>query len=348
MSGAAVRLEVEAAETFLAGLFGHAGLDAASAATMASALIAADVQGLPSHGLMQAPMYLKRLQLGSISTAARGEVVVDAEAIAVIDAAGMFGHLVGDQAMTLAIERSKRFGAGVVAVRDAFHFGAAGRYARQASASDCIGISLCNTRPLMPAPGGIEAAVGNNPVAIGIPAEAQSGFLLDMALSEVALGRIRLAALAGETIPETWALDAAGQPTSDPREAMAGLLLPAGGAKGFGLALAVDLMASLLSGGPGGHDVGPMYGDLGVPFRCSLLFLAIDIAHFADPGIVRALAAATLARIREGRSLDGRALHTPGSGRAMQADTVEVARETADALKTIAAEFNLLDSYPTT
>ena len=290
-------------------------------------------------------MYLQRLRLGSISPHARGEIVTDADAVAVIDAAGMFGHLAGDQAMALAVTRAKRFGVGIVAVRNSFHFGVAGRYARQAIESDCMGIAVCNTRPLMPAPGGAAPLVGNNPIAVGLPAASKPDFLLDMALSEVAFGRIRLAAGTGQSIPATWAVDAAGQPTTDPNAALVGMLLPAGGAKGFGLALAIDLMASLLSGGPGGDEIGPMYGDLTKPFLCSLLFLAIDIAHFGAPDAIAARAGTALDRIRAGRTLDGHPLHTPGTRRAATAPDatafVTIPPDTMHAINQIAEDLGI-------
>ena len=347
MSATAVALPASVIEDILQRLFERAGLGDVDARTMAGALVEADLQGLPSHGLLQAPMYLQRLQLGSVSRASNGIVVTDADAIAVIDAAGMFGHLVGDQAMALAIDRAKRFGAGVVAVRNSFHFGAAGRYSRQAIEGECVGLAMCNTRPLMPAPRGATPLVGNNPIAIGLPAGSDSDFLLDMALSEVALGKVRLAAAGGQSIPETWAVDAAGHPTIDPAAALAGMLLPAGGAKGFGLALAIDLMASLLSGGPGGGEIGPMYGDLTKPFLCSLIFIAIDIAHFCAPDAFAARAAAALDRIRSGRGTDGRPLHTPGAGRTAattdRVRTITITSDVREALDRIANELGVDD-----
>src|SRR4051812_25132210 len=120
-----------AAEEFLADLFERAGLPSPASRQMASALVDADVAGLPSHGLSQVEMYIRRLRIGSVSSAVKPIVVESRAAIAVLDAQGMFGHLEGDAAMQMAIERSKEIGVGVVAVRNSFHFGAAARYTRQ-------------------------------------------------------------------------------------------------------------------------------------------------------------------------------------------------------------------------
>ncbi|MGM4905469.1 Ldh family oxidoreductase [Tardiphaga sp. 866_E4_N2_1] len=293
---------VAAAEKFLADLFERAGLPLPASRQIACALVDADVAGLPSHGLSQADMYIRRLRLGSVSSAVKPIVVESRAAMAVLDAQGMFGHLAGDAAIQIAIERSKETGVGVVAVRNSFHFGAAARYIRQASARDCIGIAMCNTKPMMPAPGGLEKLVGNNPLSIALPVSDGPEFVLDMALSEAALGKIRVYEREGNPLPPTWAVDRNGEPTTDAKAAIDGMLLPSGGAKGFGLSLAINLMCSLLSQGPGGDEVAPLYGDLSKPFLCSLLFLAIDIEHFRSTEDFRNEASAELAKIRASRA----------------------------------------------
>jgi LDH2 family malate/lactate/ureidoglycolate dehydrogenase len=215
--------------------------------------------------------------------------------------------------MAIAVDKAKGFAAGIVSVRHGFHFGTAGRYARQAAAADCIGIAMCNTRPLMPAPGGGARVVGNNPIAIAVPTAGDIPIVLDMATSEAAMGKIRMAEKAGDAIPPTWAVTAAGAPTTSPAEAIAGMLLPAAGAKGFGLSLMIDLMCGLLSRGATGAAVRPLYGDLSVPYDCSHLFVAFDVAHFCDPAWFREQAAAAAARIRGGPRAPGVAqIFTPG------------------------------------
>jgi LDH2 family malate/lactate/ureidoglycolate dehydrogenase len=134
-----------------------------------------------------------------------------------------------------------------------------------------------------------------------------------MATSEAAMGKIRMAEKAGEIIPPTWAVTAAGTPTTSPTEAIAGMLLPMGGAKGFGLSLLIDLLCGLLSQGASGAAVRPLYGDLSVPYDCSHLFIAIDVAHFCEPGWFRRHAAAAAERIRSGQRAPGiEQVFTPG------------------------------------
>ncbi len=298
-------LAVEDLIALVARIFTAAGLRETDAMRVACGLVDADLEGLPSHGVMLAEMYIDRLRAGSISTRSAAEIVSDRGGAVVLDGGHAFGHLVGDQAIGIAIERARAHGAGIVAVRHGFHFGAAGPYARQAAEQECIGIAMCNTRPLMPAPGGAERVVGNNPIAIAVPVDGPVPLVLDMATSEAAMGKIRMAEKAGRSIPSTWAVQNDGSTTTDPKQAIAGMLLPAAGPKGFGLALMIDLMCGLLSGGAFGDAVKPLYGDASIPYDCSHLFIAIDVAHFCDPVWFRAQAAAAAKRIREGRRAAG-------------------------------------------
>jgi LDH2 family malate/lactate/ureidoglycolate dehydrogenase len=191
----------------------------------------------------------------------------------------MLGQLSSQQAIGLVAERAKKHGLASVAVRNGFHFGTAGNWARALAAKRLVGMAFSNTRPLTPPPGGAERVVGNNPVAIAIPSAGEV-FLIDMAMSATAMGKIRLADAAGQPIPEGWAVDADGRPTTDAAVAIKGMLLPAAGPKGFGLALAIDLLCGGLSGGAITDEVNPLYGDPKQPYRCSHLFLGIDAAAY--------------------------------------------------------------------
>jgi LDH2 family malate/lactate/ureidoglycolate dehydrogenase len=298
---------------FVARLFAAVGVPDTAAASVADGLVEADLEGLPSHGVMLTDMYIERLRKGSVSRSTEAVLVSERHGAVVLDAGHALGQLTGTQATTLAVDKARQFAAGIVTVRHGFHFGAAGRYAQQAAEAGCIGIAMCNTRPLMPAPGGAERAVGNNPIAIALPTEGDIPIVLDMATSEAAMGKIRMAEKAREAIPPTWAVSAEGLPTTNPSEAIAGMLLPSGGAKGFGLAFLIDLLCGLLSQGATGSQVRPLYGDFSVPYDCSHLFIAIDVAHFCDLDWFRRQAAAAAERIRCGQHAPGVAqLFTPG------------------------------------
>ncbi|MEI8261182.1 MAG: Ldh family oxidoreductase [Actinomycetes bacterium] len=256
------------------------GVPSTEARLTAGALVEADQRGLASHGVMMLPLYIERIRAGSVSPTAHPTVVTDVGAIAVLDGQHGLGQIAAHDGMDLAIRKAREFGLGVVVIRHAFHFGGAYGPARLAADQGLVGVAACNTRPLMPAPGGATRVVGNNPLAIAMPQRDAAPVILDMAMSEAAMGKIRLAAASGRDIPATWAADADGRPTTDPSVAIAGMLLPAAGPKGYGLALMIDLLTGGLAGGAVGSNVQGLFGDRAVPYDCSHFFLAIDPAVF--------------------------------------------------------------------
>lgn len=275
-----VRIEAEKLASAVTDIFVALGIAPVDARIVAHDLVLADLEGIGSHGVMLMPMYVERIQKSSVSKASRGDVVGNNRTALVIDAGNALGQLVAHQAVGLASARAREYGMATVAVRNAFHFGTAGRYARLIAEQGCVGIVMSNTRPLMPAPGGAEAITGNNPIAFALPSSGDHPVEVDMALSATAMGKIRLAAAAGQSIPSDWAMAADGKPTTDPNEAIKGMLAPAAGPKGFGLAFVIDLLCGGLSGGAIGAEVRPLYGDASDPYRCSQLFMAIDTGAF--------------------------------------------------------------------
>ena len=331
----------------VAAIFSAAGVNPADAAVVAEDLVAADLEGVASHGVMLVPMYLDRLLKGSIAKASAGDVVWNRDGAIVLDAANAFGQLTARQAVMLAVARARETGLAVVAVRNAFHFGTAGRYARLMADQGCIGIVLSNTRPLMPAPGGAEALVGNNPLAVALPTQSEFPAEVDLALSATAMGKIRLAAAAGQSIPEGWAADAQGRATTDPQAAIKGMLLPAAGPKGFGLAFVIDMLCGGLSAGAVGAEVQPLYGDPSIPYRCSHLFLAIDTGHFPAGAEFAARTAAQTARVSACRRAPGvERVYAPGelvfATRKQNADTCRLSPETARSLIETAANVGVV------
>lgn len=321
-------------------LLAKVGAPADHAALVARALIDADIEGLGSHGLMLLPMYIERIEKGSVDAAAKGEIVVDADTRVTIDAANALGQVTAERASELAIERAGAHGLAAIAVRNAFHFGAAGRFARKIALSGQVGIVMANTRPLLPAPGGAERVVGNNPLAIAVPTGGEP-LVLDLAMSAGAMGKIRLADSRGEPLPEGWAATTDGVPTTNAAEAIKGMLLPAAGAKGFGLAVMVDLLAGGLSGGAIGDAVRPLYGDLSEPYASANLFIAIDIAGFRPLGEFEAAASGFAERIRGSKPAPGASpIRMPGD-RAAKAHrdfdgTCRIAPTTLSALRAAA------------
>jgi LDH2 family malate/lactate/ureidoglycolate dehydrogenase len=300
-------------EATVSAVFSAVGFDPSDSAKIATALVEADLRGVSSHGIMLVPMYVERLNAGGVTRERELDILYDAGAALVVDARGGMGQLSSPQAMGHAIERAGRHGIGLVSVRNAHHFGAASRWAMQAGEAGCVGVAMSNTTPLMPAPGGAERIVGNNPLAIAVPTTAGVEIVLDMALSAVALGKIRLAASAGRPIPDNWATDPSGTPTTDPEQAVLGMLLPAAGHKGFGLALMIDVLTGVLSGGGWGDQVRPLYREPDRPNDCAHLFLAIDPELLGGAESFRRRSSGLAARVRGSATAPGVSrLYLPG------------------------------------
>ena len=153
-----------------------------------------------------------------------------------------------------------------------------------AADNDMIGFSCANTTALMAAPGGASKAIGNSPFSFAFPADKQLPVIFDAACSAVAQGKIIVANINGQKIPDNWALDAEGNPTTDPAEALKGFLLPMAGPKGYGIAVVMEILAGVLSGSDTGIHLGSIYNDLEHPQDCGNFFMAIDLNAFGDVG----------------------------------------------------------------
>ncbi|MBX3551138.1 MAG: Ldh family oxidoreductase [Pseudolabrys sp.] len=345
-----VRIDAAQLTTAVTDIFAALGVARDDARIVAEDLVTADLEGVSSHGVMLMPLYVERILKGSVSTRHEGEVVSDREAAVVIDAQNGLGQLTAHQAVKLAVPRAHKFGLAAVTVRNAFHFGMAGRYARMLADQGCVGIVMSNTRPLMPAPGGAEALVGNNPLAIALPTTTAHPAEVDMALSATAMGKIRLAEAAGKSIPEGWAIDSTGRPTTNPADAIKGMLLPAAGPKGFGLAFAIDLLCGGLSDGAVGAEVRALYGNATEPYRCSLMFLAIHAGHFTDGQRFAERVGAQSERVTASKRAPGvERIYAPGemayATRLANGGTCNLSRPTVDSLIKAAASAGVTLSF---
>jgi LDH2 family malate/lactate/ureidoglycolate dehydrogenase len=342
MMSPAERVAIAADELidFVVAVLAAVGVPERSGRLVAEGLVSADCEEIESHGVMLLPMYVDRIAAGSVSPTAQGHVVSERGGAIVIDGENALGQVTAVMAVELIVGRAREHALGAVAVRNAFHFGTAGRWAAEIARAGCIGMVLSNTRPLMPAPGGAERLVGNNPIAIAVPG-ADAPIVLDLATSASAMGKIRLAEARGEKLPEGWASDAQGLPTTDPSAAIKGMLLPAAGPKGFGLAVMIDFLCGGLASGGMGDKVMPLYGDAAIPYDCAHFFLAIDVGAFRPPQDFAAAAGAFAQRVRSSRPAAGTdAVMMPGDPAARAAArnraTCHVAAVTAAALRKLA------------
>ena len=283
-----IRVDGERMETWLVGLWSACGLPAGDASILANGLVAPSLRGVDSHGLVRIPQYVENFRSGRVNPHPDMRFDMESGSVAHLAADNGSGHVACARAMEKAVELARRYGVGVVSVRDSSHFGAAATWAMLASEQGCIGIVATNGPAVMPPTGGREPRLSNNPIAVAAPAGKHPPLVLDMAMSIAAGGKLRLAIMSGQSIPEGWALNKAGEPTTDPREATNGLLLPIGGHKGYGLALMVEVLAGVLSGSAFGTMVRSQgvaaigqrldtrTGKIGVGH----FVLALDVTHF--------------------------------------------------------------------
>jgi LDH2 family malate/lactate/ureidoglycolate dehydrogenase len=246
-------------EAFLTTLFHKAGMLLEDARYHAHALVLSNLWGIDSHGVLRAPIYLKRLRSRAINPQPQIKTLRGSRGLLVLDGDDGSGFIVGRDAMLKAVELAQEYNIGMVSIVRSNHFGAAALYAQIAAEWGMLGIAMTSVGPNIVAPGGSKPIVGNNPIAIAIPTYQEFNFCLDMSLSAVAGGKLLLASKKGEKIPLDWATDREGRPTDDPDKAFAGFLLPMGGFKGLGLAYVVEILCGVISGGVFGEDILSMY-----------------------------------------------------------------------------------------
>ena len=255
------------------------GAEEQEALLVADVLIESDLRGIATHGCAFVPLIAERHAHGVISIPTHLEYVANDKAIAHIDGNNGLGQVAAAEAMKTCIGKARQYGIGLTLVRNTNHIGFLGYYPLMAVAEGMIGVCMTNAAPAIAPWGGAEAFFGTNPISFAAPVANGDPIVLDMSSSIVARGKIRRAQRLGENIPEGWALDTDGAPTTDPAEALKGTVLPLAGPKGYGLALFIDLLCGLLSGSKYSRDLLTFHKPLG-PTGVGATFIAIDIARF--------------------------------------------------------------------
>lgn len=246
----------------------------------AASLVAANLRGVDSHGVQLIPYYVDQLLAGEMDPHADGRVVSESGSCLLFDGQNGLGQWVAETCCGHAIRIARRQGIGMAAARESNHFGACAWWAQKMRDAGLIGMVMCNASSIVPPWQGKAGRLGTNPICIAAPGP----FLLDMATTTVAAGRIYKAFIEGRAeIPAGWALDSEGAPTTSTEAAYHGLLMPLGGYKGSGLAMMVEILCSVLSGGAMADEVGALRYR-GRKVRTSQMFLAIDIARFMPVG----------------------------------------------------------------
>ena len=279
----------------------------------ADVLVTSDVRGIESHGVARLErFYVDRIRDGIIDPQAREAIVSETPTSLAIDARNALGHPVSVRTMRRTIDKARAIGCAVATVRHSNHFGFAGYYALQALEHDCIGIASTNAGRLAVPTGGRELMLGTNPFAYAVPGRDGDAFVLDMATTAVALGKLEIAQRLGEALRPGWAIDATGNPTTDAAAGIAGGLLPLGGFgtengghKGYGLGLLAEILCAVLGGGVTVPDMPPSRQIL-EPGITSHFFAAIRIDTFRDVDAFKHDVSRLLSQVRASAPAAGR------------------------------------------
>jgi (2R)-3-sulfolactate dehydrogenase (NADP+) len=272
------------AEKFVARALVRCRTGEANAAIVARALVAAEADGLKGHGLSRVPSYAAQAKAGKVDGFATPAVERPRPGAAVVDAANGFAFPALDAAVALLPEMTRAAGVACAAIRRSHHCGAAGHPVERLAAQGLVAMMFANTPAAIAPSGGSRAVFGTNPIAFACPLPGRPPVVVDLALSKVARGNILTAKQKRERIPEGWALDAAGKPTTDPDAALGGTMLPLGDAKGTPLVLMVELLAAGLTGANFAADASSFLDDKGPPPGTGQLIIAFDPAAFGGSG----------------------------------------------------------------
>lgn len=258
-----------------------------NAAWVADALVAAEADGLMSHGACRLPFYADQALSGKVAGQIRPQVTQPARAAIRVDARDGFAYPAIRLGMDEALALVREMGVAAVAVANSHHFGAAGYHVERPARQGMIALAFGNAPAAIAPWGGSTALFGTNPIAFACPRVGSDPLVIDLSLSKAARGKVLLAAQKGEPIPGNWALDVDGRPTTDAAAAMAGTMLPAGEVKGAALAMMVELMAAALTGSNFSFEASSFFTSTGGPPRVGQFFLLLDPCAFGGEGFTR-------------------------------------------------------------
>lgn len=283
-----MKYQIEVVRKFAQEVSMKAGMSQEHAAVFADNLIGADLRGVRSHGMTKFTGYISRLQHEITDPKVEPTIERTAASTLLIDGNNGMGSTIAHKSMEACIEVAKETGVCFATIKRASHHGFGGYYVMDAAKQGMLAFEACNAAALVAPFGGAKPALGTNPISIALPAGKYPDFVLDMATSLVAKGKIALAMKEGKEIPDTWALDADGAPTTDPVKANVGALLPMGGPKGYALALLIDIMCSCLAGAHTSLTIPRVFENMEEPANVGYVMCVIDISKFVELDVFKA------------------------------------------------------------
>ncbi|MEQ2525883.1 Ldh family oxidoreductase [Robertmurraya yapensis] len=249
----------EKLKSLVQSIFTNIGLNQKDANVIADHLVLASLRGVDSHGLSRVPIYVKRIKEGLVDIHGQVKITHETPSSTLIDGDNLPGILVAQTAIELAVKKAKTSGIAMIGTKNSNHCGMLGAYALYAVKHNMIAFLTSNASPSMAPWGGMGKFFGTNPFCYGVPAGQEQDIILDMATSVVAKGKIRLAEKKQVQIPEDWAITKDGKRTTDPTEALDGLVLPMAGPKGYGLVLLNDILSGVFTGANYGPYISSMF-----------------------------------------------------------------------------------------
>ncbi len=336
---------------FATAVYQSAGMPHTDARLIADTLVQADLWGHQSHGVLRLGWYLDRLRNKVMRPTPQIEQLVDAGAMGLIDAHDSVGQVSTMQATRQAIDRAKQHGVGVVGVRNSNHFGTCMYYTLAGAREGCVMLLTSNGGPAMAPWGGRKKIVGTNPWSVAAPAGRHAPLVMDMANTGVARGKIYLARNRRLPIPLGWAINAAGEPTTDPQEAIDGIILPMAEHKGYAIAVIVDLLSGVLTGSGFLSAVHSPY-KTAEKSNCGHFMVAIDIARLQPLDAFNARMEDFVAELKSVPLAKGfDEVFYPGEMEARndvrnRSEGLQLAAETLADLRRIAAETGLQSKLP--
>lgn len=293
MAASDIRVAKEPLEAFTRALFERVGVPPRDAATVAEVLVWANLRGVDSHGMLRVPRYVAWVESGVVKARPDLTVVRETPAALVIDGDHCFGPVGLTFAAERAIEKARATGIGWVTIRHSTHAAAVGFYTLKVAKAGMAGLYMGGSVPNMAYHGARAEGVGTNPISIAVPGDRHAPLMLDMATAIAAIGKLLYHRDANIELPDGWALDEQGDPTTDPKRAA--IPMPLGGPKGAGLSLMFECMTSLMTGGP---ILEPRLTGRTSRHEQSGLIAAVDIAQFTDPAEYRRNVDALIAAVK--------------------------------------------------
>lgn len=289
------------------------GMSESDSKVVVESMIEADMCGVSTHGIRMLPSYVKKLKQGEFSVC-QPEVIKSLAAFTTMDSKGTMGAVSAYKATEIAVNKAKEHGMHAVFAKNCNTFGPAFYFAELMAKEGLVGFVCCNAPSAMPAFNGLETMLGTNPLAFACPSKTKGSIVLDMATSIVAKSRFATARANGETLPEGWALDKDGNPTTDPEEAIKGFVLPMAGFKGYGIAMMIDIVAGFMSGAGYLNKVGKFYSQTGDCMNVGQLFVAIDPSLVYDGDFLSEMDE-YISILRNSKSIPGKSIAVPGDDR---------------------------------